>query len=691
METAIEVQADRSIGVINPDIYGHFLELAFDCFYGGLWAEMLTSRKFEADDGEGDQYGVVRPWFPIGRTQNTHFMHDNTVFYCGNQSQRIESEEHLEHEIGIGQGGLYLEKRRTYQLRLNLRQEEITTPIVVALKGTNSIYACREIVPKGTDWSRFTFDLQPSQTDREGILTITFRGPGKLWLGTASLMPDDHLSGYRSDVVEALGEIKPPNIRWPGGNFVSYYHWEDGIGDRDRRPPRPNYARSGVRGDGWQAREQWEPNDVGIDEFMELCRLTGARPYVAVNAGDGTPEEAAHLVEYCNGSTDTEYGAKRAANGRPEPYDVQLWGIGNESFGNWQGGHVDEETYARRHLAIGKAMRKIDPAIKLVAAGGRNWFYRRWNQALFRIARGYIDYLSLHSYAKKYRPHMKKEDLEDPDFALEFYDYIVSSPYGVEEQIQLTGQEIRTANPEGPEIPVAFDEWNCWAYRAPDHYVEFAVRDGIYTAGMLHAFRRQCDVVNLANFSMTVNCLAMIRVNRFGLFFNPQYLVFKMYMHHQGQTLLESAIECESFPAPEYEQGRPQARKRIPYLDASATMSFDGEIVYLAVVNRHRSETIHSRISIVGWRPDPQGLIIRLEGEHFMDENTFEDPDRIWISEKPANDFGQSFFCDFPKHSVTILQLHKHERVDRPESIEVEEEPYEEVRARSPRDIVSRV
>jgi alpha-N-arabinofuranosidase len=330
----------------------------------------------------------------------------------------------------------------------------------------------------------------------------------------------------------------------------------------------------------------FEPSDVGIDEFIELCRLTGGEPFVAVNAGDGTPEEAARLVEYCNGPTGSTYGAKRAANGHPEPYGVKLWAIGNEVFGDWQGGHVDEETYARRLVAFAKAMRAVDPSVKLVAAGGRYWKYPRWNQALFEIAKGHFDYLSLHSYAKKYRRHMKKEDLNDPAFAKEFYHYIVSSPYGIEEQIKLTGKEIKAALPNGPEIPIAFDEWNCWAYRAPnrDHDVDFAHRDALYTAGVFHAFRRQSDVVKLANFSMTVNALGLIRVNRFGLFYNPQYLAFKMYMKHQGPRLVESLVEAGTFPAPEYELGRPQAIGRIPYLDSSATTSEDGQTLYLAVI-----------------------------------------------------------------------------------------------------------
>jgi alpha-N-arabinofuranosidase len=648
----VSVQPNRKIGRIDPDIYGHFAELVYHCFYGGLWAEMLESRKFEGDDG--DHYGVVKPWYPIGRTANTHFMHDNTNFYSGNQSQKIVSWERAGHRVGLGQKGLYIEQGKTYAVRLNLRHAAITTPLVVTLEGERGVYAARTISLPDTGWNRSSFTLRPSETDRNGSFTLTFTGSGTLWIGTASLMSGDHLSGYRKDVIEALRVIKPPNLRWPGGNFVSYYRWEDGIGDRDKRPSRLNYSRA-LEGEG----KYWEPNDVGLDEFMELCRLIETKPYPAVNAGDGTPEEAAHLVEYCNGPDSSMYGAKRVANGHPTPYGIELWGIGNEMFGNWQGGHVDEETYARRHLAIARAMRAVDPKIKLVASGARYWKYPRWNQALLKIGKGYVDYLSLHSYAKRYRSHMKKEDLKDPQFAKEFYYYIVSSPYGIEEEVNLTGKEIRETQPYGPRVAVAYDEWNAWAYRAPLSEVDFALRDGIYTAGVFHAFRRQWDVVKLANFSMTVNTLGLIRTNRLGMFFNPQYLAFQMYMNHQGPLLVQSSVACETFPAPEYELGRPQAIGRIAYLDASATVAEAGDTLYLAVINLHDSQNIIAEISLEGWEPKPRANIAWLDGDHYMAENTFEKPANVTIKERQLEGATNHMSYEFPSHSVTILELYK--------------------------------
>ena len=651
LKAQIDICPSEKLGDIHPDIYGLFSAIVFRHFDQGMWAEMLKSRKFAEPDGWDDKYGVVRDWFAIGRNEKTHFAHDNTIYYCGTQSQKIISEDGANVRTGIGQGFLCLKKENEYQVRLNLKQKDITTTVTVALEGQNSVYAKKEISLTTTDWQRFSFTLSPGRTDRDSKFTITFSGSGTLWVGTASLMPDDNVSGYRRDVIEALKTLQPPNIRWPGGCNVDCYRWVDGIGDRDKRPARFDEA--------FPKADEWISNDVGIDEFMELCRLTGARPFVIVNAGDGTAAEAADWLEYCNGDTGTRYGRLRAQNGHPQPYNVKLWGIGNELFGSWEPSHVDEETYARKCVDFGKAMRALDRDIKLVACGGRYWKYPRWNQAIFKIAGEYVDYLSLHSYAKKYRNTLKKEDLKDPAFAEEVYYYLVSSPYGVEEQIIETDKEIRAALPNRPQVTIAFDEWNAFYYRAPHEEIEFALRDGIYAAGIFHAFRRQHKAVGIANIWGPVNANAMIRVNQCGLFFNPQYLIFKMYADYSGPILLKTSVKCGSFPAPEYERGRPQAIGQIPYIDVSATMSEDEKTVYAAVINLHPDNNIEAKVSFDGWDFSPVVKIVELYDDDYMAENTFENPDRLTIKADTLKGIGSSFTYDFKPHSVTIMQFRK--------------------------------
>jgi len=653
MQGEITVSTSEKIGEINPNIYGLFAADCYHEFNGGLWAEMLRSRKFAEDDREDDKdsYGVVKYWFAIGRNEKTHFAHDATTFYCGARSQKILNENVPQHKIGISQKGLCLDSSKNYQVRLNLKQKDIKGPVIIALEGEKTVYAQKEITVSDKDWSRHSFTLKPSQSAKNGRFTITFTGPGTLWVGTASLMPDDNISGFRKDVIEAFKAIHPPNIRGLGGNNISCYRWQDGIGDPDKRPPRFDKA--------FPDDDQWISNDAGTDEFIELCRLVGAQPLVVVNSGDGSAQEAAGYVEYCNGSTKTKYGKLRAENGHPEPYNIKIWGIGNEMNGNWQIGHVDEETYAARHLEFAKAMLAADKNIKIVAVGGRYWKFPRWNQMLFKTAGKYIDYLALHSYAKKYRATLKKEQLKDPKFAEEVYYYIVSSPYGIEEQIIETDKEIRKSLPDRPDITISFDEWNAYYRKALHEEINFTLRDGVYTAGVLHAFRRQHNAMGIANFSRMVNSIGMMKVNNCGLFLNPQYLTFKMYTNHSGPTLLKTSVKCDTFAAPDYEEGRPQAKSKIPYLDVSATMDKNGKTVYVAVINLHADKDIKAKLSFDRWDFTPDVKTIELYHPNYMAENTLEKPDNITIKENQLAGISNPFEYTFKPHSVTIMEFQK--------------------------------
>jgi alpha-N-arabinofuranosidase len=248
-------------------------------------------------------------------------------------------------------------------------------------------------------------------------MEIVGTGTGSFHIGAASLMPADNVSGFRAASIRYLKELGIEIARWPGGNFVSAYDWRDGIGDRDRRPPRRELAWNGM-----------ESNDMGIDDFMTFCRLVGAEPYIAVNSGLGDAHSAAEEVEYVNGPAASRLGRLRAANGHPAPYGVKIWGIGNEMYGPWQWGHMSITQYPDKHNLIVKAMRKVDPAIKVIASSATpeetSWCYienrqlgtfagrltedlplpfafgsrEDWTGALLKTSSDHIDFLGEHFY-----------------------------------------------------------------------------------------------------------------------------------------------------------------------------------------------------------------------------------------------------------------------------------------------------
>jgi alpha-N-arabinofuranosidase len=207
-------------------------------------------------------------------------------------------------------------------------------------------------------YATFPLTFQCPVASDDGRVEITATGDGALRIGAISLMPKDNVQGWRREVIDVLKSLRSGVYRWPGGNFVSAHDWRDAIGDPDRRPPLWDPV--------WRAAQS---NDVGTDEFMALCRLTGVEPYITVSSGFGDARSAAEYVEYANGASTTPWGGKRAKNGHPEPYHVRFWNIGNEMWGSYQYGYMPLAQYVVKHNLFAKAMREVDPGIVLIGSG----------------------------------------------------------------------------------------------------------------------------------------------------------------------------------------------------------------------------------------------------------------------------------------------------------------------------------
>jgi alpha-L-arabinofuranosidase len=208
------------------------------------------------------------------------------------------------------------------------------------------------------EYKRYPIEFSSPVDTQEARLEIVGTGVGSFHIGAVSLMRSDNLQGFRAGAIKHLRDLGFLMAKWPGGNFVSAYDWNDGIGDPDKRPPR--------------AEPMWgnavESNDVGMDEFIAFCRLLGAEPYIAVNTGFGEPRIAAAEVEYANGSVDTPMGKLRAANGHRESFKVRLWCIGNEMYGPWQFGYMPLSQYWLKRNYFVQAMKKVDPQILVTSA-----------------------------------------------------------------------------------------------------------------------------------------------------------------------------------------------------------------------------------------------------------------------------------------------------------------------------------
>jgi alpha-L-arabinofuranosidase len=398
--------------------------------------------------------------------------------------------------------------------------------------------------------------------------------------------------GYRKDVLEAVKPLGVSILRWPGGNFASGYNWMDGVGPRDQRPARPDHA--------WGALES---NRFGTDEFLRYCERIGAEPYLCINAGLGTVDMARQWVEYCNETRPTYWANQRKKNGREKPWNVKIWGLGNEIDGPWQLGHKNPEDYAKFASQAAVAMRRQDDSIELIASGSSNFRpdadWVGWNRTVLDRLKDEIDYISLHTYIGNPENDLEKflsvsQDIEDRISV-------------VEGQIKAVQQSQTRRHP----IYIAFDEWNTW-YRARAGSNEFDTaktgleehynfEDALATGMFLNTFIRHANVVKIANLAQLVNVIAPIFTNKEGLYLQTIYFPLAEYGKQRGNTALDVQVS-----GPTYRTGN---RAPLQYLDVSSTYDSRERAIYLNVLNRSGKQDIAARIENAAGTVAPQAAV----------------------------------------------------------------------------------
>lgn len=447
--------------------------------------------------------------------------------------------------------------------------------------------------------------------------------------------------GFRKDVMEATKTLGVSILRWPGGNFASGYHWRDGIGPRDQRPMRPDHA--------WGATES---NRFGTHEFLDYSAAVGAEPYLCINAGLGTVDEAREWVEYVNESRPTSLALLRKKNGREKPWGVKYWGLGNEIDGPWQLGHKNANDYATFALEAAKAMRRADESIKLIASGSSNFGvdWVEWNRIVLEKLRNEIDYISLHTYIGNRENNFERYMAAGED---------------IDERIEVVAGQIRAvqARMQRPRpIYIAFDEWNVW-YRARADGGEFAIgktgleeiynyEDALAMGMFLNSFIRHADVLKMANLAQLVNVIAPIFTNKEGMFLQPIYWPLVEYGKQRGLASLDLLVS-----GPAYSSGR---HSKIQYLDTSATYDAKSKTLYLNVLNRSERNDITARIDNATGAIRPQVEIWEMNHSNLKTTHTFGDdrkvvPSARTVTVQPANG---GISHTFPKSSLTILKMH---------------------------------
>lgn len=437
--------------------------------------------------------------------------------------------------------------------------------------------------------------------------------------------PAADADGFRTDVIELVRELGVSTVRYPGGNFVSGYRWEDGVGPRDARPRRLDLA--------WHVTET---NEVGLHEFAQWLEKVGSELMLAVNLGTRGTAEALDLLEYANASVDTTRTRERTGNGRATPFGVKMWCLGNEMDGFWQLGHRNATDYGKLASRTAKAMLQLDPSIELVVCGssGRSMpTFGSWEREVLRHTFDEVDFISCHSYYEE----------RDGD-AQEFLASAVDMHLFIEEVVAIA-DEVAAERGSDKRIQLSFDEWNVWylsrwqaeqATYGPDDWPvaprqledAYHVLDAVVFGDLLITLLQHADRVRSASLAQLVNVIAPIMTEPGGpAWRQTTFYPFSLTSRLAGERVVPVTVASATFASAQHGD--------VPTVNAVATV--DGEGVSIFVVNRSTTDATELRLDLTSLAEpgDVRVADLRVVESHQLHDddryaaNTLDDPDRV--------------------------------------------------------------
>jgi alpha-L-arabinofuranosidase len=426
-------------------------------------------------------------------------------------------------------------------------------------------------------------------------------------------------NGFKKNYIDAMRELKVTNMRWPGGNYVAGYNWQDGIGPKDKRPVRKELAWGGI-----------DNNHVGTDEWVKLNKSIGSENVLCINLGLGTINDARYWVEYCNLTNGTYYSDLRVKYGSEKPFNIKYWCLGNEVDGSpWIMGHKDVDEYCKIAIEAAKAMRATDNTIKFIANGSSHYkpgTWVDWNWKVITSLRDFADYISIHRY-------WERSD--------DYYTYMGQSALDIEEKIKVLQAQLYTAQ--------ALYQMKKPMYLSIDEYAPFGqnMMSTLAVAQYFNSFIRHADVVKMANFTLMTSLLA--NDNKRGTYKTPLFYTFKMFSNNCLGKSVDTFVECDTFNT--------QLYKGIPYLDVTTVYSKETSTIFINVVNRHKDKAIASEIVNYTGAFSGKAEVTSISADRLLDAFTFDQYSNYQPSTKSSEIKNDKVYYTFPPHSFTQLKV----------------------------------
>lgn len=453
-------------------------------------------------------------------------------------------------------------------------------------------------------------------------------------------LADDH--GMRSDVRDLAKELGISTVRYPGGNFVSGYRWEDGVGPRDERPRRLDLA--------WHSTET---NQVGLNEFMDWCTSAQVEPMMAVNLGTRGVQEAVDLLEYCNVAGGTALSDLRRSHGYANPHNIRMWCLGNEMDGPWQIGHKTADEYGRLAAETARAMRMVDKNLELVACGSSGSgmpTFGQWEQTVLSHAYEQVDYVSAHAY---YQVH-------DGDVAS-----FLASAVDMDQFIAgvvSAADHIRSVKKASKRVHVSFDEWNVWYIdQEPSKVPEedwpvaprllediYSAADAVVVGGLLISLLRNSDRVRAASLAQLVNVIAPIMTEPGG----ASWRQTTFYPFALTSQLAQGEVIRTEVSGASHETQRWGV---VTSVDAVATQHDDSSTVF--VINRHPDQPVEVSVDVRDLGNVTAVNATMLHHDHHSTANTREQPDAVVPQPLNVTIDGGVLTCTLPAVSWAALNL----------------------------------